>query len=299
MPVPFVIAEAGEDAARFTLEFVTAPIPNPHTRWAYGRAVATFCEWCAAKGVTLRSLSAPTVSAYLHGLLVSPASAKLAASALRHWLDFLTERGVLRANPALSERTARLVVKEGKTPVFERDQGAQAVRHARRGRPGRRRPGAARSRAVRDDARRLRPRRRGREDDVRDFDDDSEYASLVLHEKGGKERRIPCHHKTREYLRAYVLAAGFEPHAKVQLFQTAPGRRALLSGEPMSIKDAALPRSICNHSFHATGMTIHQKNGARLENTQALAGHADTRTTRLYIRQESKIAQADVETVQL
>ena len=57
---------------------------------------------------------------------------------------------------------------------------------------------------------------------VRDFEDQGEHASLVLHERGGKERRIACHHKTRVYLRAYVRAAGFEPRAKVPLFQTAP-----------------------------------------------------------------------------
>ncbi len=58
----------------------------------------------------LKTLSAPTVSGYLHVLPVSAASVKLTASALRHWLDFLTERGVLEFNPALSVRTQRLVV---------------------------------------------------------------------------------------------------------------------------------------------------------------------------------------------
>jgi integrase/recombinase XerD len=64
-------------------------------------------------------------------------------------------------------------------------------------------------------------------------------------------------------------------------------------------KAAGLPRSIGNHSFRATSMTIHQENGARLEDTQELAGHADARTTRLYIRKQPKVAQAEVERVQL
>jgi hypothetical protein len=54
---------------------------------------------------------------------MSLASVKLTASGLRHWLDFLTERGVLEHNPARSVRTPRLVVREGKTPVMDRDQG--------------------------------------------------------------------------------------------------------------------------------------------------------------------------------
>jgi integrase len=44
---------------------------------------------------------------------------------------------------------------------------------------------------------------------------------------------------------------------------------------------------------------VHQENGGRLEDAQELAGHADARTTRLYIRRERKIAQAEVERVQL
>lgn len=64
-------------------------------------------------------------------------------------------------------------------------------------------------------------------------------------------------------------------------------------------KAAGLPRSIGNHSFRATGMTIQQENGARLEDTQELAGHANARTTRLYIRKQRRVAQAEVERVRL
>lgn len=44
---------------------------------------------------------------------------------------------------------------------------------------------------------------------------------------------------------------------------------------------------------------MHQENGGRLEDAQELARHADARTTRLYIRRERRIAQAEVERVQL
>jgi integrase len=60
-----------------------------------------------------------------------------------------------------------------------------------------------------------------------------------------------------------------------------------------------LPSSTCNHSFRATGITIHQENKGRLEDAQSLAGHADARTTRLYVRTERKVAKAEVERVQL
>jgi integrase/recombinase XerD len=310
MALPPVIADAGEAAARFTLEFFASRLPNANTRKAYGRAVFRFCAWCHAQGVGLRALAPPTLSAYLEGLDVSPASVKLTASALRHWLDYLTERGVLTHNPALSVRTARLVVTEGKTPVLERAQArklfASLDATAENGHVL-----ALRDRAlfavmlygfVRVGA--------AVRMSVRDFDDSGEQAALVLHEKGGKERRIPCHHKAREFLRAYVAAAGFEPRAKGPLFQTAPGRSAKLSGEPMTIDDAlravkrrcadaGLPASISNHSFRATGITLHQENGGRLEEAQDLAGHADARTTRLYVRKSRVTAQAEVERVQI
>jgi hypothetical protein len=64
-------------------------------------------------------------------------------------------------------------------------------------------------------------------------------------------------------------------------------------------KRASVHELDCNHSFRATGITVHQENGGRLEDAQELAGHADARTTRLYIRRERRIAQAEVERVQL
>jgi site-specific recombinase XerD len=306
MALPAIIAEAGEHAARMTLEFFTARIPNAHTRKAYGRAVFRFCEWCQAHRVGLRELDAPTVSTYLEGLQASAASVKLTASAIRHWLDFLTQRGVLPHNPALSVRTARLVVTEGKTPVMEREEakalfasldGGGLVELRDRAMFAVMLFGFVRVGAL---CRMT----------VRDFEDESAHAYLVLHEKGGKERRIPCHHLTREYLRAYVAAAGFEPRSKAPLFQSAPGRSAALSGQPIKpgkvweavkrrCKAAGLPSTISNHSFRATGITLHQENGGKLEDAQALAGHADARTTRLYVRKERKLAQAEVERVQL
>jgi site-specific recombinase XerD len=142
----------------------------------------------------VRLLDAPTVSAYLEGLQVSAASVKLTASALRHWLDFLTQRGVLPFNPALSVRTARLVVTEGKTPVLEREEaralfasldGSSLLELRDRAMFAVMLFGFVRVSAVCKMT-------------VRDFEDESATAFLVLHEKGGKERRIPCHHQMRE-----------------------------------------------------------------------------------------------------
>src|ERR1700722_1570821 len=54
--VPALIAAAGERATLRFLEFFAANIRNPHTRRAYGRAVADFLAWCDEHGA--RSIEA-------------------------------------------------------------------------------------------------------------------------------------------------------------------------------------------------------------------------------------------------
>lgn len=157
----------------------------------------------------------------------------MTASALRHWMDFLTESGVLTHNPALSVRTQRLVISEGKTPVLEREEGRALFESL--------------DAAIANDGDILLLRDRAmfavmlfgfvRVDAlckmaVRYFEDEGAATHLAIHEKGGKERRIACHHKAREYLRAYVQAAGFEPRSYEPLFQSAPKRSAALSRKP-------------------------------------------------------------------
>ena len=51
-PVPALISASGERASLCFLEFFAANIRNPHTRRAYGRAVAEFSlVWCDANGL--------------------------------------------------------------------------------------------------------------------------------------------------------------------------------------------------------------------------------------------------------
>jgi hypothetical protein len=55
MTLPPVIAEAGERAAKITLEFFTARIPNPHTRRAYGRASSGSANGCKERAYGSKS----------------------------------------------------------------------------------------------------------------------------------------------------------------------------------------------------------------------------------------------------
>ena len=58
---------------------------------------------------------------------------------------------------------------------------------------------------------------------------------VQLHEKGGKQHAMPCHHTLAEMLRAYIDAAGIADDRKGRLFRTSPGHNAVaLVDAPMS-----------------------------------------------------------------
>src|SRR5271170_4310663 len=101
--LPALVTAAGERARVRFLEFFAANIRNPHTRRAYGRAVAEFLAWCDGNQVPSitavqplhvaawiemqqRELSAPTVKQHL--------------AALKHLFDWLVTGQVIPTNPA-------------------------------------------------------------------------------------------------------------------------------------------------------------------------------------------------------
>jgi integrase/recombinase XerD len=197
--LPRTITDAGERAAFHSVEFFTARIPNANTRAAYGHAVAELCQWCELRAIALPALSSPVLAAYFQelGERLSPSTANLHLSGIRQWLEWLSRCGVLPSNPASVVRGARLSREEGKTPVLDREQARQLFASLE----GSRDVVVLRDRAilaimlfgfVRVSAV-VRMR-------VRDFHDHAGEASLVLREKGGKERRLPAHHLVREYL---------------------------------------------------------------------------------------------------
>jgi integrase/recombinase XerD len=51
------------------------------------------------------------------------------------------------------------------------------------------------------------------------------------------------------------------------------------------------------HSFRATGITNYLENGGTLEVAQRIAGHADSRTTKLYDRRGQKVLLEDMERI--
>jgi integrase len=129
-----------------------------------------------------------------------------------------------------------------------------------------------------------------------------------LHEKGGKEHAMPCHHNLETYLQDYIDAAGLVGDRERMLFRTSYRRTALLTDRAMTQSDAwrmlqrraraaGIPTAVCNHTFRATGITAYLDNGGSLENAQAMAAHESPRTTKLYDRTDDQITLDEVEKI--
>lgn len=303
-----LITWAGETGAARTFEFLAAAISNLHTRRAYHRAVARFMRWCVDRGLRLELVQSPHVAAFIEDLgrsLEAP-SVKQNLAALRHWFDWLVTGHVLRVNPAAAVRGPRYVQDVGKTPVLEREEMRALLSSI-------------------DDTTVLGARDKAlltvmlfsfarvgallgmKVCDYRAAG--TTRAAFHLHEKGGRFHAVPAHHLAAEALDAYLARAELADQLEVPLWQSGtPG--GLLSGQRLSPRGAldmvkrrcataGLPADICNHSFRATGITLHQDAGGDLEAARQLAGHASVKTTQLYNRSGDRRRRAEVERVQL
>jgi len=135
--------------------------------------------------------------------------------------------------------------------------------------------------------------------------------TVRLHEKGGKQHTMPCHHALAEALRAYIDAAGIAEDRKGWLFRTARGHNGTaLSDKPMGQPDAwrmirrraaaaGIAEAIGCHTFRATGITAYLSNGGALEHAQEMAAHESPRTTKLYDRTKERLTQDEVERIRL
>ena len=112
------------------------------------------------------------------------------------------------------------------------------------------------------------------------------------------------HHKLEELLDQYLKATGLEPESP--LFFQPRSESGKLSRRPLvrtdatdmlkrRLKQAGLPAHYSPHLFRATGITNFLENDGTLEAAQRIAGHADSRTTKLYDRRGQKVILEDVE----
>jgi integrase/recombinase XerD len=131
---------------------------------------------------------------------------------------------------------------------------------------------------------------------------------LRFREKGGKEKELSVHHKLEELLDEYLKATGLGNEPGSPLFPASLGKTGKLSPRSLvrtdaadmlkrRLKKAALPAHYSPHSFRATGITNFLENDGTLEAAQRIAGHADSRTTKLYDRRGQKGLLEDVERI--
>jgi site-specific recombinase XerD len=305
--LPSQVSAAGDRAAYRFLEFFTARIRNPHTRRSYSRAVGDFCSWLEARGLRdITQVNSFVVAAWVeHMQQVHPApTAKQRLAAVRMMFDWLATGGVMPFNPATAVRGPRHSVKRGKTPVLAPDEARQLLDAIDISTPiGLRdraliglmvysfgRVGAALAMTVEDvftQNRRLWVR---------------------LHEKGGKEHTMPCHHNLETYLVEYIDGCGLALDPQGPLFRTIGRGTRLLTETPLPQANAwamvqrralaaGIATKIGNHTFRATGITAYLKNGGTLERAATMANHASTRTTQLYDRRSEDITLDEVERV--
>ena len=291
-------------AAKRAFEFFAVNIRNPNTRKAYARAAADFATWCELHGIAdVREVQPVHVAVYIEGLQIAVPSIKQRLAALRMLFDWLVVGQVMPTNPAGSVRGPRHSVKKGKTPVLAAEEaralldaidtnmliglrdraliGLMVYTFAR--------VGAAIKMRVED------VYIQGRRTWVR------------LHEKGGKQHEMPCHHNLEAWLHEYIEGAQLTG-AKGYLFRSAVGRTGRLSEVPMAQADvfrmvgrraaaAGIHTNVGCHSFRATGITEYLRNGGKLEIAQQMANHESARTTGLYDRRQGQVTPDEVERV--
>lgn len=305
LPIPSIVLKAGNNAGKRFVEFFTARIRNANTRRAYGRAIAGFLRWCDDRGLELHQVEPVAVAAYVEQHPGAKPSIKLSLSAIRMLFDWLVTGQVVPSNPAASVRGPKYVIKKGRTPVLTatearrlldcidtttiiglRDRaliGVMAFSFAR--------IGAALGMRIED------------------YYVERGEAWFRLHEKGGKLHYVPAHPKAILYLDAYLAAASPTDDREAPIFRTVGRDRKLTSKAMASIdafkmikrraKAAALPKTTCNHTFRATGITNYLDKGGSIEGAQAIACHESPLTTMLYDRRGDKAMLEEVKRVSI
>ena len=268
------------------------------TRRSYRSDLDQLLEWLAGRGATVDALERRTVRAYSSDLGrrgYAPATLARKLSTLRGLARFLTERGVLAADPtrllpgprrrrrlprvlAMREVEALLAAADGTTPLALRDRLVLELLYG---------CGLRSQEAV----------------DLRIDDVEVAQAQLVVHGKGGRMRVVPVGDEAAAALRRYL------ERGRGSLSVT-HGARGTTSGEPAGLAAAGrfllLSRSgrrlctsdirrlvvkYCKHAgleaasphmlrhAYATHML---ERGADLRTIQELLGHASVSTTQVY-----------------
>jgi integrase len=257
------------------------------------------------------------VAAYIEQHPGSPPTVKQHLAALRMLFDWLVTGHVIETNPAHSVRGPRYTVKKGKTPVLTAEEAHALLESI----PITKKPANDTETADEPDLLGLRDRaliaimvysfaRIGAviQMKVGDYFVQGRRRWVRLHEKGGKEHDVPCHHRLDQCLHDYIEAAGIADDVDGYLFRSARRKTGQFTTNPLFQQDAhriirrrakaaGIETRIGNHTFRATGITAYLKNSGKLEVAQQIANHESPRTTKLYDRRQDEISLDEIERI--
>lgn len=307
--IPELVANAGDHAARGYLEFFAAQIRNANTRAAYVRAADAFLSWSRDAGIaTLVDIEPLHVAAWIERKAQTHAAptVKLQLAGLRRLFDWLVVKGVLPHNPAAPVNGPKHSYTRGKTPILVTDEARHLLASIDTSTIAGLRDRALIALMTYTFARIT----AAISMNVGDVYPKQHRLFVRLHEKGGKEHELPCHHNLEQYLREYLDAAGIAGDRGSPLFRAMDRQTRQLSDTRLNRQrayDMVRRRArqagidtpgICNHTFRGTGITAYLQNPeAKLEHAQEIAAHADPKTTRLYDRRCDAINLDEIERI--
>jgi site-specific recombinase XerD len=229
----------------------------------------------------------------------SPPTVKVHLAAIRMLFDWLVTGHIMEINPAHAVRGPKYVVKKGKTPILNTEEARALLDSIDTSTLVGMRDRAiigvmvytfARVNAV------IAMK-------VKDYFAQGRRGWVRLHEKGGKEHEVPCHHTLEKFLDEYLAVAGIAEDSAGSLFRSVGRGGAALWQQDvfrMIRRRAAMAKiatKIGNHTFRATGITAYLKNGGLLEHAQTIANHSSPRTTKLYDRRSDEISLDEIEKI--
>ncbi len=302
---PSLIERAGRRAFDAYFTFFAEAIPNPRTRKAYMTDFSRFSRWCDERGFALEQLTTLHFAAYREVLMkeMTLPSVKRHFSALRTVFSALVEKGIIDRNP-VREVKLQAYRGEGKTPALRPEEVKLLLDSIESSSAIGLRDRALVSLLAYSFARigaALQMK-------VKDFYPLGAAWYIRLHEKGGKDRQLPCHHLLADALNEYINSCGLFEQPDSPLFRSIQGRKGCLSTKPLGpraalemiyrrTKGAGIQGRFGCHTFRATGITTFLENGGSLETAQFIAGHADSRTTKIYDRRDRTATQSEIERI--
>ena len=235
--VPAIVAALDVQASWRYVEYFAANIRSPNTRRAYARACSRYFGWCEDRGLILTTIRPFDVGEWIEQLQENHGAAgvKQQLAAVRKMFNWLITGQIAPVNPAAAVRGQKLAVKTDKTPMRDGKEWHKLID----GIPSADCSQSARPRTDSHPHLLFRPHHGSAAHEGGRSPVQGRRLANSVHETGGKEHCMPCHHALAEALRAYIDAVGIAEDRKGWLYRTSHRHSAMvLTEQPMAQADA-------------------------------------------------------------